>query len=1218
MKRKVFGPDQRKAFRDKYLAAIIAVMAFFLSGDLFAQQNDSTRYTNNNSYGTRAKRTINDSLSMIPLYESPHTGYRPGGLYYRKFDSSIYVWTGSQKLKVSGAAGGAGIDTAYTVNDTTIAIETDDNIFFMVVRGTPDWHRTGNTGTDPSNFLGTTDERPLRFRTNNVERVIIDSSSGKVWIINGPDTLTFIAGSESIIRASAGTDLSLVTDDVALKVGGIDKLTITGLNNGGDPSIDSLLVQNSSGTVRKMNTALFAKQSALTDSADDIRSAIAGIITTVSHDATLSGDGTSGNPLKVDTSRIATLNALRDSINNLSLATRGELFSDDFEGTLSNWTETGAGDFNINSGVLEVSDPAGSNALAKYIQYTGYSSTDVRPIKITYRMIVGTVGASSNSPSVGFRSGASSGARSMYVSLNTTTGSSRGRIQWYYDNSATVYRYSDGALTVNTGDTIDVILELQRDSYIATYINRTTDEGQSLTDFFYLSRNYNGQSAGFPIAYRTSINAMGATIHKIDSFKVSSDAPTGVTMLEVGNSLTNGSLVSNFDNVASNYLNRVCRGYFYTYGGPGELTEQISASEIIALAPQKIVLRLGTNNLIALSDNAATFMGKLATLVSQLQTGGYILGTTLFIATLPPTNTNDVTAYNTSIISTYGSLNAVIDLNKTLKAFGSTGIAAKYPSVDGVHFEDYANRAIANTYINFFSLVKKPYSQTTMAVNYDDGGKLSIGRIHAYAREGLNYADPTGTIRVGNSGDDNGGYVISNNDHSIRLGANVTWDGTQYIAKGTSVGLVTNDNTQFAWTAKSGLTIGNPIPFASSDVRLNVLATGNAGINNSAPLSPWHVVEAGGFGIIHQNTSALGANSGGRIRLVNSGTPTAADQAIGSNVYGTMPNSSTLRTAALIGAYSEAAWTDNVSHPTYIVFNNVPSGSTTLTERMRISAAGNVGIGTTAPITILDVRGGSTLHANFQNTLAFSSTSGALARFINSGTPTAVDQRIGGVLFGSNPSGTTQRTGASLLAFSDGAWTDNASHPTYLQFNTVAAGSTTNTERMRIAASGNVTIGALAGTGTRIITGTSAGQLGAISNGSDGQVMTMVSGSPAWATPITLASGTYTPTVFSSTNVDASTTYVCQYLRVGNSVTVSGKIDVDCTTASTGFDLELTLPIASNFVNSEEAGGTGAYPFGTNAYGIRAKPSASRIILEGVAEFNTNTTITFQYTYQIK
>jgi hypothetical protein len=45
-----------------------------------------------------------------------------------------------------------------------------------------DWRLVGNMGTDAStSFLGTTDNQPLVFRTNNTERMRI-LSDGRVWI----------------------------------------------------------------------------------------------------------------------------------------------------------------------------------------------------------------------------------------------------------------------------------------------------------------------------------------------------------------------------------------------------------------------------------------------------------------------------------------------------------------------------------------------------------------------------------------------------------------------------------------------------------------------------------------------------------------------------------------------------------------------------------------------------------------------------------------------------------------------------------------------------------------------------------------------------------------------------------------------------------------------------------------------------------------------------
>lgn len=75
-----------------------------------------------------------------------------------------------------------------------------------------------------------------------------------------------------------------------------------------------------------------------------------------------------------------------------------------------------------------------------------------------------------------------------------------------------------------------------------------------------------------------------------------------------------------------------------------------------------------------------------------------------------------------------------------------------------------------------------------------------------------------------------------------------------------------------------------------------------------------------------------------------------------------------------------------------------------------------------------------------------------------------------------------------------------------------------------------------------------------------------------------LASGTYTPTLTGVANVAASTAYPCQYLRVGATVTVSGKVDIDPTSAATLTQLGVSLPIASNFGNDYECGGAASAP----------------------------------------
>jgi hypothetical protein len=68
-------------------------------------------------------------------------------------------------------------------------------------------------------------------------------------------------------------------------------------------------------------------------------------------------------------------------------------------------------------------------------------------------------------------------------------------------------------------------------------------------------------------------------------------------------------------------------------------------------------------------------------------------------------------------------------------------------------------------------------------------------------------------------------------------------------------------------------------------------------------------------------------------------------------------------------------------------------------------------------------------------------------------------------------------------------------------------------------------------------------------------------------------SGTYTPTLTNTTNIASSTASACQYLRVGDVVTVSGQVTIDPTIAG-ACNMKMTLPVASNFGSSRQAGGT--------------------------------------------
>jgi hypothetical protein len=126
-------PKQRMAFLNNYRAAVLAVAALLISF-VASAQTDSLKYSQINGYGFKYKRHVQDSVSIIPLSTSPHTPYRAGGIRYRSSDSTLQLWTGYQWNSIVTGVGN-GVDTAYALNDSIIAIETPDQDFFVKIPG---------------------------------------------------------------------------------------------------------------------------------------------------------------------------------------------------------------------------------------------------------------------------------------------------------------------------------------------------------------------------------------------------------------------------------------------------------------------------------------------------------------------------------------------------------------------------------------------------------------------------------------------------------------------------------------------------------------------------------------------------------------------------------------------------------------------------------------------------------------------------------------------------------------------------------------------------------------------------------------------------------------------------------------------------------------------------------------------------------------------------
>jgi hypothetical protein len=113
-----------------------------------------------------------------------------------------------------------------------------------------------------------------------------------------------------------------------------------------------------------------------------------------------------------------------------------------------------------------------------------------------------------------------------------------------------------------------------------------------------------------------------------------------------------------------------------------------------------------------------------------------------------------------------------------------------------------------------------------------------------------------------------------------------------------------------------------------------------------------------------------------------------------------------------------------------------------------------------------------------------------------------------------------------------------------------------------------------------------------------------------------VASGTYTPTITNTTNIDASTARACQWLRVGNVVSVSGSVSIDPTAASNTV-FQISLPIASNLAQAWNAGGVGSAGVAhVNVY-ISANATDDVVTASYTAIATGAEEVTFSFTYVI-
>ncbi|RYX80068.1 tail fiber domain-containing protein, partial [bacterium] len=192
--------------------------------------------------------------------------------------------------------------------------------------------------------------------------------------------------------------------------------------------------------------------------------------------------------------------------------------------------------------------------------------------------------------------------------------------------------------------------------------------------------------------------------------------------------------------------------------------------------------------------------------------------------------------------------------------------------------------------------------------------------------------------------------ISNGNGGSIQFKNHLTL-GAGYMAAVASVQEGTRDGRLEFRTSGNG--VANSAALTSADTRMVIKSTGNVGIGTAAPTTPLHV--AGVKPTIMAEDTGGGTAGGGVLAVRQStGAVTSANERLGVINFNGSSNGGVLQVGSAIESYAVGGWGSAGYVDSYMKFNIGKGG--TLSEVMRLSNNGNVGIGINSPDAILHVK----------------------------------------------------------------------------------------------------------------------------------------------------------------------------------------------------------------------------------------------------------------------
>lgn len=156
------------------------------------------------------------------------------------------------------------------------------------------------------------------------------------------------------------------------------------------------------------------------------------------------------------------------------------------------------------------------------------------------------------------------------------------------------------------------------------------------------------------------------------------------------------------------------------------------------------------------------------------------------------------------------------------------------------------------------------------------------------------------------------------------------------------------DNAIARYDGATGHLLQNSTSFVNDTGQIGVAVT---------PLFDLHIENATGVAT-SVSTAALSTSSGGRVNIAVKALPTANTNQLGRVNFTSRNGANDDLVGAEIAAQALGAWTATTNMPTALIFRT--TNTSTLTEKMRVTGGGNVGIGQSNPAAVLHIKAGTT------------------------------------------------------------------------------------------------------------------------------------------------------------------------------------------------------------------------------------------------------------------